>query len=76
MENLKSEMVKDAEDIISQIDAFRKKAMTNLATDSNQEGLLRLNEKQYMRTFVHDLDAVKNSLDKDVAFWRKRMDQA
>ena len=74
MENLKSEMVKDAEDIISQIDAFRKKAMTNLATDSNQEGLLRLNEKQYMRTFVHDLDAVKNSLDKDVAFWRKRMD--
>ena len=40
------------------------------------QGLLRQCEKQYARVFVHDVSIIKNCLDKDVAFWNKKMDQA
>ena len=74
MENIKSELVKDAEDIVSQIEAFRKKITDNLSTDSNEEGALKQTEKEYNKCFSHDVGSIKNSLEKDVGFWKKKMD--
>ena len=41
VENLKTELIKDAEDIVSQIDAFRMKIRKNLSSDENTDGALR-----------------------------------
>ena len=76
MENIKAELLKDADDIVSQIDAFRNKVKDNLSSDSNLEGALKQTEKEYNKCFYHDVETIKSCLEKDVVFWKKKMDQA